>query len=79
MYLNPIAEGSPAESNPSESVIIATIAKAATMKITKITILFIRSGGINKFTKFFLFKIKLIKNISPYSKILLKKKYFSIN
>ena len=79
MYLNPIAEGSPAESNPSESVIIATITKAATMKITKITILFIRSGGINKFTKFFLFKIKLIKNISPYSKILLKKKYFSIN
>ena len=79
MYLNPISEGSPAESNPSESVIIATIAKAATMKITKITILFIRSGGINKFTKFFLFKIKLIKNISPYSKILLKKKYFSIN
>ena len=75
MYLNPIAEGSPTESNPSKSVIIviATITKAAAMKITKITILFIRSGGIDKFIKFFIFQIKIKKNILPYQKFNLKK------
>jgi len=73
LYLNPIAEGSPTESNPRESVIIATITKAAAMKITKITILFIRSGGIDKFIKFFIFQIKIKKNILPYQKFNLKK------